>query len=208
MSSVPSRRGATIASGLRLDLDLGVEDDRDLAHRGAGRLHLAVQLRELLQRLEDEREQAGECDQRADRERPLVVQARAEEERDDRGDHAEELDRREEDRVEPLGDEVGAPVLAVQHVEGALELLLAVVRLHDGHARDRLGDVRRHGGDAIAHVGERDLRPDLEPARQEQRRRDDHGARRAPSRQSSTYSPIDRRDQRQRRSRRASRAPR
>jgi len=27
------------------------------------------------------------------------------------------------------------------------ELLFAVVRLHDGHARDRLGDVRRDGRD-------------------------------------------------------------
>ena len=50
-----------------LDLGLGVEDGRDLAHRSARRLHLAVQLRELLQRLEDEREQADERDQRADR---------------------------------------------------------------------------------------------------------------------------------------------
>ena len=163
-----------MASGFDSDLDVGVEDDRDLAHRGAGRLHLSVQLRELLQRVEDEREQAREGDQRADGQRALVVQARAEEERDPGRDHAEELDGGEEHRVQALGHEVGAPVLAVQHVERALELLLAVVRLHDGHAGDRLGDVCGHRGDAVAHVRERDLRPDLEPARQQQRGGHDH----------------------------------
>ena len=37
------------------DVVLGVEHGRDLLHRGARRLHLPVQLRELLERLEDER---------------------------------------------------------------------------------------------------------------------------------------------------------
>ena len=54
------------APRLVADLRLRVEDGRDLLHRGAGRLHLPVEVGELLQRLEDEVEQEDRRDERAD----------------------------------------------------------------------------------------------------------------------------------------------
>ena len=48
------------------NVDLGVEHRADLVHRGARRLHLAVELGELLERLEDECQQADRGDERAD----------------------------------------------------------------------------------------------------------------------------------------------
>ena len=57
------------------DVVLGVEHRRDLGHRGARRLHLAVELRELLQRLEDELQHPDRRDQRADLERAAVDHA-------------------------------------------------------------------------------------------------------------------------------------
>ena len=54
------------APGAIRDVLLGVEHGRDLRHRGARRLHLAVELGELLQRLEDELEHADRRDQRPD----------------------------------------------------------------------------------------------------------------------------------------------
>ena len=53
-------------------------------HRRARRLHLAVELRELLQRLEDELQHPDRGDQRADLERAGVDQLRAGEEHDAR----------------------------------------------------------------------------------------------------------------------------
>ena len=53
-------------AGLVGDVLLGVEHGRDLRHRGARRLHLAVELRELLERLEDELQHADRRDQRPD----------------------------------------------------------------------------------------------------------------------------------------------
>ena len=116
------------------DVGLLVQDARDLLHRGGRGLHLAVQLRELLQRLEEQREQPDERDQRAERERAVLVQARAEREHRDGRDHAEQLDRREEQRGEVLRVLVGALVGAVELGELLAERVLAVVGLDHGHA--------------------------------------------------------------------------
>ena len=92
----------------------------------------------------------------------------------DRRDRPEELDRREEDRRELLRVDVRPAVGLVEAVELVLERALAVERLHDGHARDRLGELRRDGSDPRSDVGERRVRAELEPARdQRSRRRDD-----------------------------------
>ena len=129
-----------------------------------GRLHLAVELRELLQRLEDELQQTGGRDQRADLERAAVDEPRAGVQNRDGRHRAEELDRREEDRRELLRVGVRLPVGLVERVELVLEGALAVERLHDGHAGDRLGELRRDCGDPCPHVGERHVRAELEPA--------------------------------------------
>src|SRR5690348_17857912 len=50
------------------------EDARDLHHRCPGRLELAVDVRQLLQRLEDELQEVDRRDERPDRERVVLVQ--------------------------------------------------------------------------------------------------------------------------------------
>ena len=160
-------------AGLVGDVDLRVEDRADLVHRRARRLHLAVQLRELLQRLEDEREQADGRDQRPDLHRAGVDELRAREEHRAGGDRAEQLDRGEEDRVDLLHVHVREPVLLVQPVELGLERALAVERLDHGHPGDRLGQLRGHDRDPRPHVRRGDVGDALEPARDHDRRRED-----------------------------------
>ena len=151
------------------DVGLGVEHRADLHHRGGRRLQLRVEVGELLQRLEHQAEQEV-----GGRERPdLAVRqhARAEREHGDRRDHAEELDRWEEQRRDALRVEVRFAVLPVELVEARLERRLATVRLHDRHARHRLGDLRGHRGDPVAHLELRGGRAPLEATGDHDRRR-------------------------------------
>ena len=159
---------------LVVDLGLGVEHRGDLLHRRARRLHLPVEVGELLERLEDEREQADRGDQRADLERAVLVGVGAEAEHRDARDRAEELDAREEERVEPLRVVVRDEVLPVQVVELGAEVRLAVVRLDHRHPRNRLRELGGDRRDPLAHAQERAVRAQLEPARQHDRRRQDH----------------------------------
>ena len=62
-------RGSSCASCAVADLRLLVEDGRDLHHRRRARLQLAVDVGELLQRLEHELQQVERGDQRPDRHR-------------------------------------------------------------------------------------------------------------------------------------------
>ena len=174
ISRRPSIRGSSRGAVLVVDLGLGVEHRGDLLHRRTGRLHLPVQVGELLERLEDEREQADRGDQRADLERAVLVRPRAEAEHGDARDRAEELDRREEERVELLRVRVRGEVLSVEVVELVAEVALAVVGLDHGHPRDRLGELRRDGRDPLAHAQEREVRLHLEPPREHERGRQDH----------------------------------
>ena len=130
-------------------------------------------------------------------ERPAVDQLRAGEEHDHGRDHAEELDRGEEDRRQLLRVDVRDAVRLVEVAELALERALAVERLDDRHPGDRLGELRRHGRDARAHVGERDVRRRLEPAGHEHagRQHDERHDAEAPVEQEEA---ADRREQRQR----------
>jgi hypothetical protein len=88
-------------------------------------------------------------------------------------DHAEKLDRREEDREDLLGVDVLLAVCSVQLVELLLERALAVERLHDRHPRHGLRDLRGHHRDPVARLDERDVRRALEPAGQHECGRDD-----------------------------------
>ena len=75
----------------------------------------------------------------------------------------EELDRGEEERRELLRVDIRDAVRLVQVGELALEGTLTVERLNDGHAGDRLGQLRRDGGDPRAYVREGDVGGRLEP---------------------------------------------
>ena len=151
------------------DIGLGVEHRADLHHRRGRRLQLRVQVGELLQRLEHQAEQEVGGRERSD----LAVgqHAGAEREHGDRRDDAEELDRREEQGRDALRVEVRFAVLPVELVEARPERRLAAVRLHDRHARYRLGDLRGHRGDPVAHLELRGGRAPLEATRDHDRRR-------------------------------------
>ena len=196
-SSRPSIRPS--GAGVRLvgDVDLGVEHRADLVHRGARRLHLAVELGELLQRLEDEREQADGRDQRPDLHRAGADELRAGVEDGGGGDRAEQLDRREEDRVDLLHVDVRDAVLLVQPVELGLEGALAVERLDHGHARDGLGELRGHDRDPRPHVRGGDVGDALEPARDQDPGRQ-HAERDEPEAPVEQEEPADGGDERQR----------
>ena len=103
----------------------------------------------------------------------VLVEVRAEVEDRAHREHAEELDRREEDREDPLDVRRLRPVRVVERVELGLEAAFAVERLHDCHARHRLGDLRRDGGDPVPLLDVRRVRDPLEPAREDERRRQD-----------------------------------
>ena len=77
MCRSPSIRVGRTGSGLVVDLGLGVEHQADLLHRGAGRLHLAVEVGQLLQRLEHEVQQEDGRDERPDRQRAVLEQPAA-----------------------------------------------------------------------------------------------------------------------------------
>ena len=134
------------------NVDLGVEHRADLVHRGARRLHLAVELGELLERLEDERQQSDRGDERADLHRAGIDELGAGV--DDRGgrDRSQQLDRGEEDRVDLLHADVRHAILLVEPVELGLERALAVESLHDGHPGDRLGELGGHDRDPGPHL--------------------------------------------------------
>ena len=62
------------------DVALGVQHRADLDHRGGSRLHLAVDVGQLLQRLEHQLQQVHGGDQRADADVPVHVEVRAQQE--------------------------------------------------------------------------------------------------------------------------------
>jgi len=165
---------AELAGALRVpDLRLGVEDRADLDHRRRRGLQLPVHIRELLQRLEDQLHDEQRGDQRSDLDRAAREQLGTDDQNRGGRDIAHQLDRREEDREELLHSNVRCAVGGVQLVELLLERALAVERLDHCHARHRLGQLRRDPGDPLAHGQQRRVRRDLEPAGQDQRRRQD-----------------------------------
>ena len=140
----------------------------------ARRLQLAVDVRELLQRLEDELQQVERRDQRPDRQRVVREQLRADEEdarpsRSRRGTRS--TGRRSRRSSARTSTARGSPSLSSSNC--AWKRALAVERLHDRHPGDRLGDLRGHRADPVALLDERDVRGALEPAREDERRRQD-----------------------------------
>ena len=73
----PSRRSVPLAGARPVgDVLLGVQDGGDLSHCRTRGLHLPVELRELLERLEDEGQHPDRGDERSDLERAAVDHAR------------------------------------------------------------------------------------------------------------------------------------
>ena len=171
-----SARDARQLGGVRPvdDLRLLVEHLDDLVHgrdRGQERV---VELRELLDRVEEVREVEREGEQRADRHVSLQHEPAAVAEHDRRRDGREEVDGRE---VEPVQDDrlvVRLAVALVDAAEAALVLGLAGERLHDPHAGDVLGQRRRDEAEALAHAPVRAVRADAEPGGRDRHQRQHH----------------------------------
>ncbi len=158
-------------------LRLLVEHADDLVERGDRGEERVVELRELLDRIEEVREVEREREQGAGGHVAVVDEPPAVAEDDRRCRRAEQVDGREVDRVQDGRLVVRGPVTVVDAVEGALLHRLARERLDDAHAGDVL---RERGGDeaeplADAAVGA--VRAAPEPGRDE-RHRDQDGQRR------------------------------
>ena len=132
-------------------LGLLVEHVDDLVQCGRGREESAVQLRELLHRVEEVLHVEHEGEQRSQRDRALEVEVAAVAEHHGERDRREQVDERE---VEPVEDDrlhVRFAVVLGHLAEVARVCLLARERLDDPHPRDVLGERGRHEAEPLAH---------------------------------------------------------
>ena len=156
------------------ELRLGVEHAEDLLQGRHRRLERVVELGELLDRVEEARQVAHECDHHADRQVLVEHPGRAEVEDDRRADAGQQLDAREVDPRQPHGQHVGLAVLVVDPAEDALRGLLAPEALDDADARQGLLQRRQHVGDALARAAVGPRRVDPEQRGADGQRREDH----------------------------------
>ena len=177
---------------------LGVEQVEDLVDRGHPLLVGRVQVRELLDRVEEALQVADERDQHADRdvavERPVAAV-----QHDHRGaDRGQELDAGEVGGVQLDGAVVGGAVLVVQLRKALLVARLLAERAHDPHAGEGLLQVRGDVRDPLPHGPERARRvvPEQDAPDGEQRERGEEGHER--QRHVEQQQDHDRPDQRQR----------
>ena len=153
-----------------------VEQLEDLVERRHPGLVGRVELRELLDRVEEVVQRGDEGDEHADGDVALDrLQAAVEE--DPRGhERGQQLDRREVRRVEVDRRHVRRAVLVVELGEDALVAALLPEHAHDADARERLLQVRGDRGDLLARgaVGVRADDPERERA-DPQHREDQEG---------------------------------
>ena len=155
------------------DVRLLVQHVRDAVERGGRGEERVVELRELLDRVEEVAEVQREREQRADRHVPLDDEPAADAEDDRRRDRREDVDRREVDPVQDHRVVVRLPVALVHAAEGRLARRLAGEGLDDAHARDVLGERRRHETEPLADVPVRPVRARPEPGGRERHQRED-----------------------------------
>ena len=185
-------RGRSRASGCVDDVRLLVEHDGDPVERGRRREERVVQLRQLLDRVEEVREVERECQQRADGHLALDHEPAADAEHDRGRDRREDVDGRE---VEPVQDHrlvVRLAVALVDAAEGRLARRLARERLHDAHAREILRERRRDEAEPLTDAAVGMVRARAEPGgREAHQRKDDQASRaRAASRGGRARSPF------------------
>ncbi len=148
-SSTPSR-GRSTASASLIDLWLGVEDLEHLVERGRGRLDRVVELRQLLHRLEQARQQQHDGDHGADRHLPVLRQPASCADRDRRGEHTAELDHAEVPGRDFDAPQVGVVQRPVGAPEAAVLLGFAGVGLDHPHPGDVLLQRRQIVTDPLA----------------------------------------------------------
>ena len=158
-------------------LGLLVEDLGDLVERGGRREERAVELRELLDGVEEVLHVEHEGEEGADRQRPREVQVAAVAEHDRERDRREQVDEREVEAAVEDGLLVRLAVVVADLAEAARVRALARERLDDPHAGDVLGERRRDEAEALADVAVRPRGVLAEEERADAHRRD-HGQRR------------------------------
>ncbi len=151
------------------DLGLLVEHADDLVQRRRRREERVVELRELLDGVEEVVHVEHEGEQRPERERVVEVEVAAVAEHDREGERREEADEREVEGVQDDRLHVRVAIVARNRAEVLRGALLAYERLHHPHPRDVLGERRRYEPESLPHV-----RIGASRARPEERRRDDH----------------------------------
>jgi hypothetical protein len=164
------------------DLRLLVEHRRDPVERGRRREEGVVQLRELLDRVEEVPEVEREGEERADRHVAVHDEPAADPEDDGRGDRREDVDRGEVDAVQNHRLVVRLAVPLVHAPEGRLARRLAGEGLDDAHAGDVLGESRRDEAEPLADTAVGVVRARAEPRRRQahQREHDERRERKAP----------------------------
>jgi hypothetical protein len=159
------------------DVRLLVQHDRDPVERRGRGEEGVVELRELLDGIEEVREEEQEGDERARRHVPLDDEPAAEPEHDRGGEGREDVDGREVDAVQDDRLVVGLAVALVDAAEVRLAGRLARERLDDAHPGDVLRERRGHQPEALADAAVRMVRARPEPRGREAHEREDHEGR-------------------------------
>jgi hypothetical protein len=144
----------------------------ELEDRGPALLERVVLLHEELDGGEEPVDVEEEGGQGAEADLPGVVQVHlaTDSENQDLSKDADQLRSGAVNAVDTAGVEVGVPVPA-HHVAVVLDVVaLAIVRCHDAHALEALGEVGQNQSDAVAHLVVPALGSPLEPDRHHDQR--------------------------------------
>ena len=155
------------------EVGLLVEQLEDLVERGHARLVGRVQLRELLDRVEEVVQRRHECDEHADRHVALDRLDAAVEQDPGGGQRRQQLDTGEVGGVEVDRRHVRLAVLLVEVGEHLLVPRLLSERAHDADARQRLLQVAGDRGDLLARDPVGVGRDDPEHERRDPQHRED-----------------------------------
>ncbi len=165
-----------LGAGAVDDVRLLVEHADDLVQGCGGREERVVELRELLDRVEEVVDVEHEGEEGRERDRVVEVEVAAVAEDDGERERREKADEREVDAVQHDRLHVRLPVVERNRAEVLRRALLAYERLHHPHAGDVLGERGRHEAEPLAHrrVGPGGARAE-ERARQDHERDHDEG---------------------------------
>ena len=143
-----------------------LQDARELLERRARRLEHVVELRKVLQRVEELPQVQDEGGQHAKRQLALGEEVAAIQQDAGRGQAPEQVDGRPERRHKPVGPDVGVAVPAVDVFEDLLVARLAAERLHGADSTERFDVMHDDQHDRAAHGAIGARRVDAEPVGQ------------------------------------------
>ena len=132
-------------------LRLLVEHGHDLVQRGRGREERVVELRELLDRVEEVLHVEHEGEQRSEGDVALEIEVAAVAEHDGERDRGEQVDEREVEAVEDDRLHVRVAIALGDRAEVVHARALAGEGVDDAHPGDVLGEGGRHEAEPLAH---------------------------------------------------------